>query len=192
MLSLATFASTWCGYQAQQWGGAQGDLHAAADTAERQAAENTIVALQLRTQDSMVLSEYWQALRHREPRAAQTILLHMRPVLRQALQASVDSGILHDPSLAGPLQRPEYILTEEQRAAEQRAEAGKLKADATSAGKFAGQYVVLTLMFASVLFFGGIAGTFNERRVRAGLAIVSLCLFAFTLLSMVGLPASGG
>ncbi len=46
ILSLATLASTWCGYQASEWGGLRSTEQAAADTAERQAAEDTIVGLQ--------------------------------------------------------------------------------------------------------------------------------------------------
>jgi cytochrome P450 len=59
------------------------------------------------------------------------------------------------------------FLAEEQNAMRLRVEAGELNAAAQRAGKISGDYVLLTLMFASVLFFGGITGTFTAKRVRA-------------------------
>ncbi|MCC6675592.1 MAG: hypothetical protein IT436_00485 [Phycisphaerales bacterium] len=192
ILSLATLASTWCGYQARQWSGAQAANQAASDTAERQAAESTIVGLQIRTQDGLVLLEYWRAVRERDEMTARTIYLHMRPQLRDAVDAAVKDGIETDPGVRGPLQRPEYALPEEQTAIADRDQAASHQALATSAGKTAGSYVLLTLMFASVLFFGGIGGTFSDRRIRTGLASVALVLFAVTLLMLAALPTYHG
>lgn len=192
VLSLATLASTWCGYQAGQWGGVAGSNQVAADTAERQAAENTIVGLQLRTQDGLVILELWRALRQGDSKASETIKLHMRPSLRQAVESSIAAGILTNPEAPGPLQRPEYVLPEEQRAAVHREQAGQHRAKAGAAGERAGQYVLLTLMFASVLFFGGIAGTFTARRVRFGLAVVALASFLFAAARLLMLPPYTG
>ncbi len=192
VLSLATLASTWCGYQTRQWGGVAGSNQVAADTAERQAAENTIVGLQLRTQDGLVVLEFWRALRQADSKTSETIKLHMRPQLRQAIEASIAAGILTNPEVPGPLQRPEYVLPEEQTAAAQRERAGQHRQWARAAGERADQYVLLTLMFASVLFFGGIAGTFTERRVRIGLAIVALASFLFAAVRLFGLPPYTG
>jgi hypothetical protein len=47
-------------------------------------------------------------------------------------------------------------------------------------------------MFASVLFFGGISGTFTVRQVRDGLAGMSLALFLVTISILIGLPVCKG
>lgn len=192
VLSLATLSSTWCGYQSNQWGGEQSSNHMAADTAERKAAESTIVALQRRTQDGLVVLEFWRALRTGESGAAETIRAHMNTPLRNALQASIDAGILTNPNVAGPLQRPEYLLEEEAEATAMREEAKRLKIEAAVAGRAAGQYVLLTLMFASVLFFGGIGGTFADRRIRTALAGIAVLLFVAAAGLLVSLPVYGG
>ncbi len=80
LLSLATLASTWCGYQAKAWGGKEITNRAAADTAERKAAEDTIIALQIRTFDGLELLSYWTALREKDTNTADTVLAKMRPV----------------------------------------------------------------------------------------------------------------
>ena len=63
ILSLATFASTWCGYQANLWGDEASSQQGAADTAERDAIEDTIIGLQLRTFDEVAIDSYFAALR---------------------------------------------------------------------------------------------------------------------------------
>jgi hypothetical protein len=192
ILSLATLASTWCGYQASAWGGVRSNKQAAADTAERQAAEDTIVGLQLRTFDLLEVRDYWFALRQKDTESRDTIFLHMRPQLRKAIEASLAAGVLQNPELPGPLQRPEYILTEEVNAKRLRVEAGELHTAAQKAGHASSNYVSLTLMFASVLFFGGITGTFTVRRVRVGLGGIALVLFLFTVAMLIGLPVCKG
>ena len=192
VLSLATLSSTWCGYQSSQWGGEQSSSHMAADTAERKAAESTIVALQRRTQDGLVVLEMWRAMRAGDTASVETIRAHMNVVLRTAFQASIDGGILTNPEAQGPLQRPEYRLEEEAEAAVMREDAKRLKNEASIAGRAAGQYVLLTLMFASVLFFGGIGGTFADRRIRTVLAGIAVLLFLVAASMLVRLPVYGG
>lgn len=192
ILSLATLSSTWCGYQANQWGGKQSGNQAAADTAERKAAEYTIVALQLRTFDGIALLEFWSALRENDAERQAAVRARVRPQLRAAIDAALADGMLHDPSKPGPLQRPEYILAEEQAAAKSREDAALHRAQARTAGAAADSYVILTLTFASVLFFGGITGTFTARRVRIGLGCIALLLFLLALVQLAKLPIAAG
>ncbi len=192
VLSLATLASTWCGYQASQWSGVHSSDQVGADTAERKAAEDTIVGLQSRTFDLIEVRDYWMALRQKDANTSEMIFAHMRPQLQQAIKASLAAGVLENPDLPGPLQRPEYILNEEVIAKLQRAEAHQLHQSAKLAGHISSRYVSLTLMFASVLFFGGITGTFTVRYVRIGLGAISLLLFLITVTMLIGLPVCKG
>jgi hypothetical protein len=162
----------------------------AADTAERRAAENTIVALQLRNFDGTALLQYWEALRANDPETRDAIFVRLRPQLQRAIQASLAAGVLHDPEVAGPLQRPEYVLGEEQAAQTHREEAAQAKALAQRASDKANAYVSLTLMFASVLFFGGIAGTFTSVGVRNGLGSVAVMLFLATVTMLAQVSVS--
>lgn len=191
ILSLATLCSTWCGFQSSRWGGVQNSSQAAADTAERQAAEDTIVGLQIRTFDGIMLLEYWRALRQNDPVAKDVLYARMRPVLQAAVTAAINAGLLKDPTVAGPLQRPEYVLEQETQAARLRAEAHALQKTAKDAGRVSSSYVIMTLLFASILFFGGITGTFSARPVRVGLGFVALVLFVIAIVILAGLPVAG-
>lgn len=191
LLSLATLASTWCGYQANKWGGLQSSQQAAADTAERKAAEDTLAGLQLRTFDGISMLEFWRAMRTGDDPTREAIHARMRPALRTAVDAAIAAGAPGDPNAAGPLQRPEYLLPQEQDAKQQRETAHAAQRDAREAGQAAGSYVLLTLAFATVLFFGGITATFTRRPVRVALACVAATLFLVAMASLVQLPVFG-
>jgi|GEM_PF-468943 len=192
ILSLATLGSTWCGYQSGLWGDVQRSKQFDAETAERQAAEDTIVGLQLRSFDAMELREYWSAIRESDIKTGDAVYFRMRPQLQRALKASLTAGVLDHSNVAGPLERPEYVLSKEQNSKLLRAEAALSHKADKEAGQTSGRYATVTLMFASVLFFGGISGTFTVREVRVGLAGVSLALFLVTIAILIGLPACKG
>jgi len=192
VISIATLGSTWCGYQSQLWSGASSSAQTDADAAEREAEENVLLAFQLRTQHGMLLIEYWRALRSGDTKGAETFLDHMPAILQQATKASIRDGILKNPEVPGPLQRPEYRLAEDVLAKKKKEEAKRLKSEAASAGSISTTYVLRTLMFASVLFFGGIGGTFDDRRIQTALAFVALAVLLGTLGLVIPLPAYTG
>ncbi len=192
LLAMASLASTWCGYQASNWGGDQLLNQDAADSAERQAAEDTIVGLQLRTFDGMAMLSYWDVLRQGDVQSQEAHLARMRPALRDAIKAALAEGVLTDPSVKGPLQRPEYMLDQEASAAAKRDEAASLREQVQIAGRASADYVLLTLMFASVLFFGGITGTLDSPRARRFLGVAAVIIFLIALGRLAFLPVSLG
>jgi len=192
LLALTSLASTWCGYQASNWGSDQLLSQDAADSAERQAAEDTIVALQLRTFDGITMLSYWDAIRSGDEQSQQAHLARMRPQLRLAIEAALAEGVLTDPSVAGPLQRPEYRLPEEDSARAGREEATRLRTSVQRAGRASADYVLLTLMFASVLFFGGVTSTLGSPRARKFLGGAALTIFLIALARLAFLPVSMG
>jgi hypothetical protein len=181
ILSLATLTSTWCGYQAARWSGLQTSLQSSADTAERQAAENTIVGLQIRTQDEIGLLEYWRAHRQGDERTKSLIELRMRPELKAATEAAIREGIFTNPAVKGPLMRPEYQLEVETLAAARRQDAAKWNAEGNVAGRISNDYVLLTLTLASVLFIGGVSSTFSRPLIRKGLGAIALLVFVVAI-----------
>jgi hypothetical protein len=188
VLSLSTLASTWCAYQANQWSGEQNEKQSAAATAERHGAEQTIIALQRRTFDGIEVLAYWEALRAKDAEASEAILARFRPALRKAVEASLAQGILTNPEVKGPLEQPDYNLPEELESQKLKEQGHALAQQARDADRASGQYILLTLMLASVLFFGGITGTFTNRRVRIALATIALLGFLYTMFQMTQLP----
>jgi hypothetical protein len=190
MLALATLSSTWCGYQATLWNRAAAAAQSAADRLEREATANSMAALEHRTFDAVAVMAFWQAARNRSDTDRDAIFIHMRPQLQRALEASLAEGFLDDPQVPGPFQRPEYLLDEAARATALRTDAGNQSDAARDAGRNSGAFILITLMFAPVLFFGGIRGTLSSPRIRMTLGATSLLLYIATLALMLTLPVA--
>src|SRR5438132_1982154 len=71
-----------------------------------------------------------------------------------------------------------------------RADAAKRVAEAREAGNRSGQYLANTVLFATVLFFAGTAGKFEQPRVRLFSAAFGVALLVFAAIRMLLMPAS--
>ncbi len=75
-------------------------------------------------------------------------------------------------------------------AAAARTDAAARVAEAREAGNRSGQYLGNTVLFATVLFFAGTAGRFEQPRVRLSAAIFAVAVFTFAVIRMFLLPAA--
>src|SRR6266850_989838 len=71
-----------------------------------------------------------------------------------------------------------------------RADAVGRPAKAREAGNRSGQYLANTVLFATVLFFAGTAGKFEQPRVRLFAAAFGVALFVFAVIRMLLMPAA--
>jgi len=71
-----------------------------------------------------------------------------------------------------------------------RANAAARIAQARDAGNRSGQYLANTVLFATVLFFAGTAGKFEQPRVRLSAAAFGVAVFAFAVVRMLLMPAA--
>jgi hypothetical protein len=61
-------------------------------------------------------------------------------------------------------------------------------ARAMQANQTSDEYVLLTVLFASVLFFGGIAGMLDSRRLSISIMTIALALFVVTVTFLGTMP----
>jgi hypothetical protein len=61
---------------------------------------------------------------------------------------------------------------------------------AREAGNRSGQYLANTVLFATVLFFAGTAGKFEQPRVRLAAGLFGLAVFSFAVVRMLLMPAA--
>ena len=87
-----------------------------------------------------------------------------------------------------PFQMAEYVQPELLEAQRQKREAEKMEAAARQANQFSDQYVLLTVLFATVLFFGGISGTFRSRRLQLTAFAIAVLLFVVTVVGLGTMP----
>lgn len=188
VLALATTASAWCAYQSKLWGGAQGARANAAVRAGREGAVNALAALQARAFDASMFITYMQA-RIETNTAMETFLAQrFRPEMKLAMDAWLKLDPLHSPDApASPFRMAEYTQKETAEVGRQEELAAKAMAAAGEARRFSDDYVLLTVVFASVLFFGGIARAIDSP-LRTVLAALAVLLFMGTLVALTTMP----
>ncbi len=189
VLSLATTASAWCAYQSTLWGGAQLDRLVAAAAASRKASELNITALQYRSADAAIGVTYLESVFRGDKKLAEFLYGRFRPELKTAVDAWLATDPLKNPDAPrSPFKMAEYVQQEVLEAKHQNDVAAQQQADSQKANANSDNYVLLTVLFASVLFFGGIGGTFQSRWLRNVVFVIALVLFAITLSTLGTLP----
>jgi hypothetical protein len=189
VLALATTASAWCAYQSKLWGGVQATRAGAAVRAGRDGAVNSLAAMQLRAFDAAMFIAYMQARIERNKDMEAFLAQRFRPEMKPAVEAWLKLDPLSNPAAPpSPFRMAEYAQAEAVEAARQAELATKAMAATGEARRNSDDYVLLTVIFASVLFFGGIARAFDSRRLRIVLAALAVLLFLGTLVALTTLP----
>jgi hypothetical protein len=189
VLSLAITASAWCAYQSQLWGGVQMFRLAAAGRAGRESTESTIAALQYRMFDALMLIKYTEIRAQGKKELDQFLYDRFRPEMKKAMEAWLKTDPFNDPAAPHtPFEMPDYVQKQQLEAKAQDAIADEMAAAADHANKNSDTYVLLTVIFASVLFFCGITGTFESRRLQTAMSLVALALFSATMIALATMP----
>ena len=109
--------------------------------------------------------------------------------MRKALDAWLKTDPLHNPHAPlTPFQMAEYVQPELLEAQHQQKTAEKMEAAARQANQFSDHYVLFTVLFATVLFFGGISGTFRSRRLQLTAFAIAVLLFVVTVVGLGTMP----
>jgi hypothetical protein len=189
VLALATTASAWCAYQSKLWGGAQAARANAAVRAGREGAVNALAAMQLRAFDASMFIAFMQARLETNIAMEAFLAQRFRPEMKPAVTAWLQLDPLSNPAApSSPFRMAEYAQKETAEVARQEELAAKAMAASRQARGFSDDYVLLTVVFASVLFFGGIARAFDTRPLRTVLAALAVLLFLGTLAALATMP----
>jgi hypothetical protein len=180
MLSLATLATAWSGYQAARWSGEQSQHYARASTMRIKSQAQTTQAGQLRIDDLLLFNEWLDARAAGDDRLATIYRRRFRPAFRPAFRAWVAQESTG--SVPSPLYMPQYRPQEAARAVELDARADQLYREGTAAKSTDDHYVLSTVFFAAVLFLAGISLRLEWRRLR--LAVLGIA--AAMLLTGIG------
>lgn len=188
LLSVTALASTWCAYQSQLWNGVQVVTLADAEIATQLSNEKTLAATLRKTMDALILFQYLEARQRNNTGWAEVIHRGMPTTMREAVDAWLKLDPEHNPDAPPPGQLAQYVLTESQEAEQARQQAATLRNKAQQAGHHGDDYVLLTMLFALVLFFAGIACTVQPARLRWGLTILACLLFVITAFRLGWVP----
>jgi hypothetical protein len=190
LLAVAVVASAFSAWQATLWGGVQATSYAEASSKRLQSNAALTAALTQINYDAtsfaLGATEYFRG----DEGAIEFFFERLfREEFRPALEAWLATEPLQNPEAPKtPFDLPEYTnayleeseqLTEE---AEAKFEEGK------DANKNGDDYILGTVLFASVLFFAGITTKFKSPKVRVLSIAVAVGALVFALIGLFSLP----
>jgi hypothetical protein len=177
------------GDQAARWSGVQAIsfIEALADHQDSIKQANQAVLTQSMHIDLFV--EWSSALTLNNERQADFLYERFPAEQKKATEAWLTLEPETNPNAPpSPFAMSEYILDQNKESADLSVEADEMFATATQANRTADNYVLLTVIFATVLFFGGLSGKFKSRTVDLVMLILALVLFTLGLVVMLGFP----
>lgn len=178
LLALATVGSAWNAYQAAVWSGIQTFRLSEATAARTEAARLSNNALQLTTIDVGMFVQYAAARSTGNDQLADFLFERFRPELKTATEAWLATDPLENPSAPpSPFAMPEYSVEAQEQAERMTETAERRSEEAHQANQRSDSYVLLTVLFASVLFFGGISTKFRSERLRMFLIALGALIF---------------
>lgn len=180
ILALATVATAWCGYQSARWGGERTKHTTQASAANIRTAKYANLAQQRLGLHASLFTEWVVAVGGGNTALADFLFARFPEPLKSAAAAWRATQPLTNPDApATPFDMPEYALPERAEALRWEALAEDEAAAAEEANDISDRYLLFTIIFASVLFFGGISGKFRWQVIDvAVLALGALALLA--------------
>jgi hypothetical protein len=189
LLSAAAIGTAWSGYQAARWSGREAHNFALADTLHARSTRAVVRAGEGRLQD-LADFERWLDL---ETTGDQTLAnlhaAHFQGALRIAFDAWLAQDPLNNPNaIPTPLKMPQYHQAGAERAAQLETSADHLIEDGSTARDRADEYVLITVFFASVLFFAGISLRISRDRLRMSVLGLGVAFLLYGVVQIFLLP----
>lgn len=189
VLSLATIMTAWCGYQAAQWDGEQANYYNLATTAQVAASQKANEGIIQTSTEIGLFVEYAAAISTDNTKLADFFFNRFPPTLRVATNAWLAQNPLQNPEAPlTPFDMDEYVVEEQIESEKLQAESVALFHKANEANELSDEYILLTVLFATVLFLTGIAGKFQWRVLDAAMLIMGTCVFIYGVIRIASSP----
>jgi hypothetical protein len=185
LLALATVGSAWCAYQASQWNGEEAS-EARDSTDDRVEASRLFsLGIQKISYDAAIVAQYAEAYAAgNEQLMAFYRERLVRPDFLSVIE-SLEQGTFEGGNL---LENQEYTQAQLGSYNDTIARAEAATERSQVAGENADDYVVLTLVLASALFFAGVTSSFRMRALRIALLTLSGLAVAGVAARLADLP----
>ena len=178
LLSLATLATAWSGYQAALFSGEQSMRYAQASALRIHAQNAFTKAGQFRNEDLLIFNRWLDARETGNKMLEHIYRRRFRARFVPAFNAWLAEHPFTNPrARPSPLYEPGYVIPENVRAAALDREADKRYTEGTRAKDSDDKYILSTVFFAAVLFFSGISLRLEWRPLR-----IAVMCFAATML----------
>ena len=191
LMALTTLCTAWCSYQSAAWTRQSNRLMNESNAVERRAALLDVQGSQALIIHTSMFMQLLAAQHAGNEQLATFYAERFPPDVKKAYEAWLAQKPFENRAAdAHPFVPNLYEVRGTKEAATARADAAQRVAQAREAGNRSGQYLANTVLFATVLFFAGTAGKFEQPRVRLFAAVFGVALFAFAVIRMLLMPAA--
>lgn len=189
LMAVGIIATAWSAYQATLWGGIQTFLLRDTAAASNKYLLNSLQQGQRTGLDAIIFSQYINALYSDNKDLSEFYFQRMRPELKTAVQAWLDTNPFENPNAPPhPFVMPEYVKTFSLEAEKFAKESEKKLDEAQQANKNSDNYVLMTVLYASVFFIGGVISKFSSVRLRLITLMVGIIIFSVTTAILFTMP----
>ena len=188
LLSLATLATAWSGYQAALYSGKQSQRYAQASALRIHSQNQATVAGQFRLEDLLLFNRWLDAHQSGDQVLERMYRHRFRARFVPAFKAWIAEHPFTNPRAEpSPLYEPEYHPAQVKRATTLDRTADIRYEEGTAAKELDDKYILSTVFFAAVLFFSGISLRLDWRPLRIAILTFGTCMlfggviYVFTL-----------
>jgi hypothetical protein len=193
LLSLATVVTAWSAYQATRWSGVQAENYTVASAKRTESVRASNEANRQVLIDVDTFLSWIDAAGKEDQALADDIHERMRPEFLVAFDTWIVSGEPgEDIPPATPFALPEYVLETQQEADRLEGQAAVAFEAGGEANQTSDNFVLAAVLLASVLFFAGLAGTFDSLRAQVLLLSLGAVVFLIGAAIVVTLPQNVG
>ena len=189
LLSVTAVLTAWTGFQATKWDGAMLISFSQASASRVEASRQEGLANRKQTIQVALYSQWLQANANGNQQVMDYLSTRFPEPLKTAFTAWMATQPGSNPQApSSPFAMPEYALPELAAAAAADSRATAQFASALDANQRGDNYTLLTVAFASVLFFAAISGKMKSPGRRWVLLSVALALFGTATLLLAVFP----
>ncbi|HTW13926.1 MAG TPA: hypothetical protein VMF51_02295 [Nocardioides sp.] len=189
LLAVTAIVTAWTGFQASKWGGAMSISFSQASTARIEATRLEGVANRKLTVQTSLFTQWLQAYQDGDQELTEFLSARFPEPLASAFPDWLASRPLTNPDAAAtPFDLPEYVIPEltEARAADARAD--DKYDEALRDNQRGDNYTILTVAFATVLFFGALSGRMRSPRAQWAFLVLGWLGFLTSVVLLVLFP----
>jgi hypothetical protein len=191
LLSLATLATAWSGYQAALWSGEQSQHYAQASALRVRADEQSVLAGQTHLGDLVLVNGWFNAIESGNPKLAEDYRRRFRPAFQPVFAAWLAlHPLTNRRAPPGPTYMPQYRLASATAATALNAQADELFTEGTKAKTNDDRHILSTVFFAAVLFLAAVSLRLEWKPLRITVLVFGAVMFLGTLTFVLTLPTA--
>jgi len=189
VLAFATLATAWSGYQSARWGGEQSTKYSQAGALRTESTRASTQAGQVTQIDIGLFTNWINAFANENDRLADFYEARFRPEFKPAFDAWLATDPRNNPDAPPtPFSMPEYNVSKTEEAEQLEQDASNTFEEGSAANQTSDNYILNTVILASVLFLAGVQTRIKSVPARMIIVILALLILALGLVNIASYP----